>query len=136
MRILDGMSLRNFLQDQTDQKLLFFLPSGKCKIQFYLSPKRQVSEEGDSQEDGRDSTADVGDKGEDGGVETAGYGLPGEVLWTRKKISQSVGLKNTIIDDNYTWNSLKALQILTSRIAKLVKWLQLQTVSLSVLLLA
>lgn len=80
----------------------FFWPSGKCKIQFYLSPKGQVSEEGDSQEDGRDSTADVGDKGEDGGLETAGYGLPGEVLWARKKISQSVGLKNIIIDDNYT----------------------------------
>lgn len=50
----------------------FFWPAEKCKIQFYLSPKGQVSEQGDSQEDGRDSTANVGDKGEDGGLETVG----------------------------------------------------------------
>lgn len=38
----------------------------------YLSPKGQVCEEGDRQEDGGDSTANICDKGEDGGVETAG----------------------------------------------------------------
>lgn len=37
-----------------------------------LSPKGQVCEERGSQEDGRDSAADVCDKAENGGLETAG----------------------------------------------------------------
>lgn len=50
-----------------------------------LSPKGQVCEEGDSQEDGRDSTTDVCDVCEDGGLETAGYGLSGEVLFNSQR---------------------------------------------------
>lgn len=46
----------------------------------YVSPKGQVGEEGDRQEDGRDSTANKCDKGEDGGLQTAGHRLSEEVL--------------------------------------------------------
>lgn len=59
------------------------------------SPKGQVSEEGDGQEDGGDSTADVGDEGEDGGLHTAGDGLPGDVLRdpSRKRSQDQSGRK-------------------------------------------
>ncbi len=45
-----------------------------CHLSYGLqySPKGQVGEEGDRQEDGRDSTANVSDEGEDGGLETTG----------------------------------------------------------------
>lgn len=46
-----------------------------------ISPKGQVCEEGDREEDGRDSTSNVCDKSKDGGLDTAGYRLSGEVLW-------------------------------------------------------
>lgn len=47
------------------------------------SPKGQVGEEGDRQEDGRDSTANIRDEGKDGGLESTGYSLSGEVLWEK-----------------------------------------------------
>lgn len=52
----------------------------------YVSPKGQVGEEGDGQEDGRDSTANKCDKGEDGGLQTAGHRLSEEVLYQSYKI--------------------------------------------------
>ena len=49
-----------------------------CGSQY--SPEGQVSEEGDRQEDSRNSTADVCDETKDGGLETTGRGLSGEIL--------------------------------------------------------
>lgn len=46
----------------------------------YVSPKGQVGEKGDGQEDGRDSAANKCDKGEYGGLQTVGHGLSEEVL--------------------------------------------------------
>lgn len=48
----------------------------------YVSPKGQVGEESDRQEDGRDSTANKCDKGEDGGLQTADQRLSEEVLYS------------------------------------------------------
>lgn len=45
-----------------------------------ISPKGQVGEQGDGQEDGGDPTANVGDEGEDGGLHSVGDGLSGDVL--------------------------------------------------------
>lgn len=99
------------------------------------SPKGQVGEEGDGQEDGGDSAADVGDEGEDGGLRTAGDGLSGEVLRdpSRKQVRgffSSMG-GNFIENEKLHGNDCPP----TSKIAKLVKWLQLQSVSLAVLFL-
>lgn len=85
------MSLRSFLQVRQ-----FTTPvsaSGKYVRLWlflcpYLSPESQVGEEGEGQEDGRDSTADVGDKGEDGGVQLVADGLPGEVLEGRTSVRE------------------------------------------------
>lgn len=46
-----------------------------------ISPKGQICEKGDREEDGRDSTSNICDKSKDGGLDTTSYGLSGEVLW-------------------------------------------------------
>lgn len=98
-----------------------------------ISPEGQVGEEGDGQEDGRDSTADVGDEGEDGGLHTAGDGLPEDVLREPCRIMRSeafMGLGGISPKNKRLLGNDCAP---TSRIAKLVKWLQLQRVSVAVL---
>jgi len=54
-----------------------------CHLSFALSqysPKGQVGEDGDGQEDGGDSTADVCDEGEDGGLHTTDHIVSAQVL--------------------------------------------------------
>lgn len=100
-----------------------------------ISPEGQVGEEGDGQENGRDSTADVGDEGEDGGLHAAGDGLSGDVLHEPCRTRSEAFFLGGRVGANFTKN--KELHgndcTPTSKIAKLVKWLQLQSVSLAVL---
>lgn len=52
------------------------------------SPKGQVGEDGDRQEDGRDSTANICDKSKDGVLEATDQRLSGEVLQEKEERKQ------------------------------------------------
>lgn len=107
------------------------------------SLKAQVGEKCDSKEDGGNSTSNKTNEGEDGALHLINIGVSGEVL--HKDTKQCVMHQNAIIfRQKYvfllntsffilTKKPRFQLLMLTSSTAKLVKWLQLHVVSVSVL---
>lgn len=59
------------------------------------SPKGQVGEQSDREEDGGDTTADVGDVGEDCGLEMIGYARSGDVLGEKNTKNMFYTLNNS-----------------------------------------